>query len=187
MAKRHLLHFSRSTPNHQVLWDQDCGIQPHHSFQRKEVCLAFPYFFAALITFLLKVGWVWNRYWKAYVCILCFFLPVPSVRRLDYSCRQLQSRLPWPKVRISAPVPCCLPWIYTQHRAHYPSAASPEIPTCYPRGMLKPFLLTFAHPLAPTPLPVLCPPCMRSIWLSLKAVGKGGEGKSTSCQLDFLK
>lgn len=111
-----------------------------------------------------------------------FPLSVPSVRRLDCSCRQLKSRLPWPKVRIAAPVPCLPPVdLHSTHRARRPSAAFPETPTCFCGGMLSPFLLPHAHPLPPTHPPILCPP-VRAVWLSLKARESGGEGESTGCQ-----
>lgn len=108
-------------------------------------------------------GWlVLEQYWRTYACILYFFLSIPSVRRLDYSCLQLKSRLPWPKVRIAAPVPCPPPVdLHSTQRAQCPVAAFPETPTCYHRGILRTFHLHDAHPLAPTCPPVFCPPaCM---------------------------
>lgn len=143
-----------SSPVGSGLWHLTSPVIPDRRSQ-----LGFP-FLLCFFNHLPAEGWlVLEQYWITYVCIPYFFLSVPSVRRLDYSCLQLKSRLPWPKVMIAAPVPCPPPVdLHLTQRAQCPAAAFSETPTCYHRGILRTFLLHDTHPLAPTCPPVFCPP-----------------------------
>lgn len=142
------------------LWHPASPVMPNRGFSL---------LFCFLITFLLKVGWVWSRYWEACVCILYIFLSIPSVHRLDYTCTSYKADCLGPRSGSQPWCPACLPSIYTLHSACCLSAAFPETPTCCDGGMVRlspptPCSASLSHPPS-------CPlsSCVASIWLSLKA------------------
>lgn len=81
-------------------------------------------------------------------------------------------------------MPCPPPVdLHSTQRARRPSAAFPETPTCYRRGMLRPFLLHHAHPLTSAFTVRLSFVLLHALHLAqFKGRGKGGEVKSTGCQ-----
>lgn len=108
------------------------------------------------------------------------FLSAPSVRRLDYSCCQLKSRLPWPKVRIAAPVPCLPPVdLHAAQRAHRLAVACPKFPPTATEGYSGPSSCT----LLPASWPVSS--CVPSTWLTLKAREREEKVKVLAVSLDL--